>query len=212
MKVIITAVLIFTFPIYSNAQLKLGVKGGLNLSSLSGMVDFLKTAQGFGLELPDSYGVKYVPAFHLGIMAQYDLPSCFFLQPELFFSMQGAKEEVGNFSEISRLNFLKLPVYAGYKIKAGTGLDILFGIGPYIAYGLYATDKAYSDSGFFKRFDAGFSGMGGIQFNQLQITVGYDLGLVDQMDANGWKTAKDILGLSPIQNRNFKLSVGYFLK
>ena len=210
-KTIAIAVLSFSFSIYCNAQPKIGIKGGLNLSSMSGMVDFMKSAGELGFEMPAYYKVSYAPAFHLGIMAQYDLPSRFFLQPELLFSMQGLKEDASGYgSETSRLNFLKLPFYAGYKINAGTGLDILFGAGPYVAYGLFGSEGAYENPSIFRRFDAGFSGMGGIQFDKLQITVGYDFGLVDQMNVNGWKTAKDILGLSPIQNRNFKLSLGYF--
>jgi len=209
-KTIAISVLSFSFSIYCNAQTKIGIKGGLNHSSMSGMVEFIKAAGELGFEMPYSYGVIYTPAFHLGIMAQYDFPSRFFLQPELLFSMQGLKEEISGISEISRLNFLKLPVYAGYKVNVGTGVDILLGVGPYVAYGLYGSEGAYKNPGIFRHFDAGISGIGGIQFNKLQISGGFDFGLVDQMSVNGWKTIKDILGLPPIQNRNFKLSLGYF--
>jgi hypothetical protein len=138
------------------------------------------------------------------------LPANFFLQPELSYSIQGTKEEIASTTETSRLNFLKLPVYAGYKIDAGLGLNIILAAGPYFAYGLNGSEGAYGDDGMFTRFDAGLSAMGGIQFNKIQITVGYDFGLIDQMDIEGWSTAKDILGLSAVQNRNIKVSAGYF--
>lgn len=76
-----------------------------------------------------------------------------------------------------------------------------------MGYGIHASDDAFDQ---FKRFDFGLSAMGGIQFNKLQITIGYDLGLTDNVDIDGWKTAKDIYGLSSICNRDFKVSVGYF--
>ena len=210
-KIVTIALMLFSFSIYSNAQLKIGVKGGLNYSSMPEMVDFMRVASELGLPVPGSYAVKYASAFHLGLMSQYNLSSHFFFQPELLFSMQGVKEEApGIVSETSYLNFLKLPVYIGYKIKAGAGLDIIIGAGPYAAYGLSGSEGAYGDTGLFRNPDAGFSCMGGIQLSNLQITAGFDAGLVDQIKVNGWKTAKDILGLSSIQTRNFKLSVGYF--
>ena len=174
-RVIAIAVMAFLFSISGNAQLKFGVKGGLNLSSMSGMVEMIKAANELGLEIPGSYRVSYTPAFHLGFMAQCNLPANFFLQPELLFSMQGLKEEMSGYgTEISRLNFLKLPVYAGYKVNAGLGLDIILGVGPYAAYGFYGSEGAYGKDGIFQHFDAGLSAMGGIQFNKLQVTVGYD--------------------------------------
>jgi len=61
-----------------------------------------------------------------------------------------------------------------------------------------------------ERFDAGLSAIAGIEFRKFQITLGYDLGLVDAMDVDGWKTMKDLAGLSSIRNQNIKVSVGYF--
>ena len=88
--------------------------------------------------------------------------------------------------------------------------SIILGAGPYVAFGISGSEGSYGDGGMFQRFDAGLSAIGGIQFHKLQITAGFDLGLVDQMGFDGWKTIKDITGASSVQNRNFKLSVGYF--
>ena len=95
-----------------------------------------------------------------------------------------------------------MPVYAGYKIKAGSFLHILVAAGPYFAYGISGSECAYGDDGMFKRFDAGLSVMAGVEINNLQITAGYDFGLTDQLDVNGWNTAKDVLGLLSIYLNN----------
>jgi hypothetical protein len=192
----ITAIL-FLFAISVNAQIHLGVKGGLNLSKISGLEDVAHL----------NYSTSSATGFHLGLMCQLSLPVNFFLQPELLFSMQGAKEEVAGKKETKRLNFLQLPVYAGYKIGVGP-VGIILGAGPYLAYGITGSDNAYGKDGIFKRLDAGLSAIAGVQITKFQVTVGYDLGLVDQLDINniGLNTAKDI----SIKNRNIKASVGYF--
>ncbi|MDR2086207.1 MAG: PorT family protein [Dysgonamonadaceae bacterium] len=163
-----------------------------------------------GSSIP-GYTIGYASGVHLGLIVQYDLSTKFFLQPELLYSMQGMTEKATNQgSETSRLNFIQLPVYAGYKVNLGLDLNLILAAGPYLAYGINGSKGAYGSDGMLNRFDAGVSVMGGLQFNKVQITVGYDHGLFDQMDVNGWDTAKDILGLSSIQNRNVKLSAGYF--
>jgi hypothetical protein len=203
----ITAILFFS-TISVNAQMHYGLKAGLNLSTISGFEETNKA-------LPDAtipgYSTDYAAGIHVGFMFRYDLPVHFFLQPELLLSTQGVQEKAtGLETETSRLNFLQLPVYAGYKINAGSDLGIILAAGPYLAYGVSGSKGAYGDEGVFQRFDAGLSIMAGIEINTLQITAGYDFGLADQMDINGWKTMKDLLGLPSILNRNIKVSVGYF--
>jgi hypothetical protein len=212
---IIFALLFVAFA--TQAQVKLGVKGGLNVSTLSGMDKLANVGEGLLDEAGESLldgqlSVGSRVGFHLGVMAQFDLPANFFLQPELLFSVLGDKEKMGTRSETNSLNYLQLPVYVGYKIGAGGGLNVILGVGPYFGCGISGTDDIFkkNDEGYFKRLDVGAAAMGGIQFNKLQITVGYDFGLVDMMDVNGWKTVKDMLGLSSISNRNLKVSVGYF--
>jgi hypothetical protein len=78
------------------------------------------------------------------------------------------------------------------------------------AYGISGTDDVFKSDNGFKRLDVGASALAGIQFNQLQITLGYDLGLTDMTNMEGLNTAKELSGLSSVCNRNLKLSVGCF--
>jgi hypothetical protein len=200
--------ILFLSTISVNAQVRYGLKGGLNLSTISGFEDANKALA--DVTIP-GYSTGYAAGAHIGFIFRYDLPAKFFLQPELLFSTQGLQEEATNRkAETSRLHFLQLPIYAGYKIKAGSFLQILVAAGPYLAYGINGSEGAYGDDGMFKRFDAGLSVMAGVEIDKLQITAGYDFGLTDQMDVNGWNTAKDVLGLPSILNKNIKVSVGYF--
>ena len=202
LKVIFVLCLLTVGVISSSAQLNYGVKVGLNTSTLSGYSK-LSEVSGEDLEAKSKLGL------HAGVMAQLELPVVgLFLQPELLYSSLGVTEEYQGESESSSLNYLQLPVYIGYKINAGLGLNVILGAGPYLGYGLSGTDDAFDEM--FNRFDFGLSAMGGIEFNKLQITVGYDLGLTDNMGMDGWKTIKDLGGLSSISNRNLKVSLGYF--
>jgi len=207
-RVLTIIVASLTISLTTQAQVKFGVKGGLNASSIAGMEKFLKLgneAGGFGY---DKIETSYKLGFHAGLMAQIDLPGTnVFFQPELLYSAQGVDAEADGESDNVSLGYLQLPIYVGYKFNAGLGLDVIVGVGPYLAYGIYGNDD-YFDT--FKRFDFGFSAMGGIQFNDLQITIGYDLGVINAADMDGWSDMKDAFDLSNICNRNFKVSVGYF--
>lgn len=213
--VVITCVFLATI---AHAQLNLGLKGGLNVSTLSGYKD----ATTNGLDDLSTLDVKSKAGFHAGLVAQFDIPfTNFFIQPELLFTSLGIKEEYQNQKENSNLNYIQVPIYAGYKINAGLGLNIILGVGPYFGYGISGSDITFMDENghtykedifknSFKRFDFGFSAMGGIQYNKFQVTVGYDLGIVDLMNTPEWSTVKDQFNLSSISNRNVKVSLGYF--
>ena len=195
----------------SAQDFKFGVKAGLNTSTIGGFKDLWDSANEIGGDiLSGNYSTSYKLGFHAGIVAQCDFGN-FFVQPELLFSQIGVAEKLDSKTESSNLNYLQLPIYAGYKTPVGLGLDLLIGAGPYLGYGLSGTDNPFKkDEGMFKRFDAGLSFMGGIQFNKIQITLGYDLGLIDMMDMPDWKIAKDIAGLSSVKNQNIKVSLAYF--
>ena len=215
-------VMLVCFTLSAQAQIRYGVKAGFNASSMNSLDEMFNTLSGFELEDASiDFSSKFKAGFHLGLIFQYNFENKLFIQPELLFSNQGSKLEAklayGGItekdSESTTVNYLQLPIYVGYKFNAGQNLDIIAGVGPYLAYGIYASDFLGTDEDTFdilKRFDAGLSVMAGIEYDKLQMTLGFDLGLVDAIGLDGWKTAKDIYGLSSVCNRNIKVSVGYF--
>ncbi len=210
MKNLLKTVLCSTFLLMSvflsNAQMKVGWKGGLNLSTLSG---YKEIAHKVGY-VHDDYDVEYAPAFHFGITTQYEFNEVIFIQPELLFSMQGIKEKSKNETETSRLNFLQLPVYIGYKSNTGMNSEGIIGIGPYIGYGIWGSQGAYGKQGQFQHFDAGLTVMVGFQIKNFQLTTSYDFGMVDQIGIDKWNDIKKDYGLSGIYNRNFKVSFVWY--
>jgi hypothetical protein len=191
---VLAAFLLIAFV--SHAQINYGVKGGLNVSTVTGYPKVMET--------------KHKPGFNVGLVGQVNLPFNLFVQPELLFSQEGVKrkeivkgKDKKDFSSY-QLNYLELPVYIGYKFDAGLGLHLIAGAGPYFAFGLSGTNEPFKDM--MKRFDAGFSVMGGIQFEKIQLIMGYDMGFLDlRKDA-----MKKWAGTSKVSNRNLKVSLTYF--
>ncbi|KAA6352273.1 hypothetical protein EZS27_000455 [termite gut metagenome] len=219
LKALLAGCFCFFTVFVSNAQteVRFGVKAGFNASNISGTKDLMKGLNEItgGLNAAVS---KYIPRFHGGVISQISFSRHFFLQPELLYSLQGYREEyvidMGTYfpsgDQDYDFHYFQLPIYAGYKINTSQYISILFGVGPYFAYAFSGNDNTFGDDGILRRFDFGLTAMEGIQYKKLQFTVGYDLGLTDMVDINGWKTAKDLYGLSSICNRNFKVSVAYF--
>lgn len=97
----------------TQAQVTFGVKGGLNLSSVKGK---------------DVEGTSILPGFHFGVQAGIPLKDDLNLQPELFYSAEGAKMNTvlqGDGDELiegkanARLNYLNLPVLLQYHHTSG---------------------------------------------------------------------------------------------
>lgn len=93
-----------------------GVKGGLNLYKI-------------GVDAGDKTDLK--PGFHLGVLAHIHMSDQFALQPELVYSMQGAKTENDGDDWSVNLNYVNIPLMFqymfdnGFRIQAGPQLGFL---------------------------------------------------------------------------------------
>jgi hypothetical protein len=111
----ITAALLFSVAA-ANAQANFGVKGGLNLYKI-GVDDGDKTDMKAGL--------------HLGMLAHIHMTDHFALQPEVVYSMQGAKSEVNGDERKVNLNYVNVPLLFqymfdnGFRLQAGPQIGIL---------------------------------------------------------------------------------------
>lgn len=115
-------------------EIKFGVKGGLNISSLRGNYpsEIEKTESSIG--------------FNIGGFAEYQINDKFSLQPELLFSTQGGKVQFGNVDIVTqqtKLSYLQLPVMLKYKIIDKLHIEF----GPQIGYIVGARSQwEYKDS------------------------------------------------------------------
>jgi len=167
---------------------RFGVKAGASLTTLTG---------------DDVEGAKNKFGFNGGVMANFALNDMFSIQPEVLYSMKGAKVDDGNDGRIN-LNYIDVPVLA--KISTGeTGL--FFELGPQV--GFLASAKAKNNSisddvkDSFKTVDFGYAA--GLGF---QAASGPMVGL--RYNGAFTNSYKSIAGLDPkARNSAFQLYVGF---
>lgn len=184
-KFLAVVVLFFTVSILACsstfAQMRAGVKGGLNVSNL--YIDDI-----------DDENARY--GFNVGVYGQILSTEVFAIQPELLFSTKGSKAEYGGLIDQTikyNLNYLDLPVLAVFKLGKSAEIHV----GPYVSY-LLGANVSYSgdiantadkiDKDNLKSFDYGLSGGFGLNFGTLQIGARYNYGLAKIADSDGAKT------------------------
>ncbi|WP_338840541.1 porin family protein [Flavobacterium ginsenosidimutans] len=195
-KIVLAAIAVMTFG-WANAQdVKFGVKGGINLSNLTGDIENTSSKVGF----------------QVGGFAEFKLADKFSVQPEVMYSLQGAKiKESGEFYSYEgniNASYLNIPVLAKYYVVEKLGLEA----GPQIGFLLSAKNKwEESDNG------EKYSGKENIKDNfkstsfSLNIGAGYDFtenisaGVRYNFGVSNISDFKD----EKIHNNVISLSVGY---
>lgn len=160
------------------AQMRAGVKGGLNVSNL--YVDDV-----------DDENARF--GFNVGFYGQVLSSDVFAIQPELLFSTKGSKIEYGGglFDQTTKYNlsYLDLPVLAVFKLGKSAEIHI----GPYASYLLDANISHDGDLGsgvddidkdHLKSFDVGLSGGFGLNFGSVQVGARYNYGLTKLADSD----------------------------
>ena len=158
----------------SGLRPKFGIKGGLNLTNL----------------YVDNVSDEHVKAgFNAGIFAKLPVSRGFSIQPELLYSLKGAKDTYNNILQGSgeyrfNLGYIELPVLAVINLARNFNLQA----GGYAAYLVTANVKDVDNQGDingatdlnadnFQRFDFGLAG--GLAFDIENMTIGarYNYGL-----------------------------------
>jgi Outer membrane protein beta-barrel domain len=178
-----------------NAQIAFGAKAGVNFSDITG-------------ENVDSFDGR--TSFHFGAVAEIEISEKFSFQPELLFSSQGSDYsedfEGDDFDGTVKVNYLNVPLMAKYYVTEGLSIEA----GPQIGFLLSATDE-YDDEEddideFLKSTDFGLNlGLGYKLDSGLFFNARYNLGLSDNLDADGFETDG-----AEYKNSVIQISVGYF--
>jgi hypothetical protein len=132
---VLSSVIVMT----AKSQLKFGLVGGINESTLL-----------IGHE--NSY---YVTGFEAGIASEVNLSRHFYLFPELVFITRGDEQLEG------RQAYLNLPILAGYRIQKH--IELL--AGPTVGYLLSIYNEPYDIYNLKRKIDFGFSGAARFRIN-----------------------------------------------
>src|ERR1044072_8717406 len=145
-KKLILSIAALALSFAAMSQVRVGVKGGLNLSNISvgndGSVDNNRTLTGY----------------HIGVIT--DLPlikNILSFQPGVFYTTKGSKLESGSKSSPSltdpysrfstRPSYIEVPLNFVGKIPLGADARLFAGIGPYFAFGVAGKNKYEFDNG-----------------------------------------------------------------
>ena len=189
-----------------------GIEAGLNLSNQS------------RTNFPVNLDSKYLTGFNLGGIVDISYQN-FSIQPGLFFSTRGEKitiqlvnqdqQNVGASNSKITLNYIQVPIIFLYKIAFNKEANFHFGGGPYVGYGISASDNtdgksypaAFNKSSAnvlnYKNPDYGVSFVAGTTLqNKFIVDAGYSLGLANLY----------YVGPASLHNRAITLSIGYLFK
>ncbi len=126
---------VFVFTTQVNAQLRYGVKGGLNFTNVA-----------FNYAIPaDEIDTQLKPGFYLGAVVSYPINDMLNFESGLVLSTKGFnynhKDEVGSGATVtgydrSTITYLIIPLHVTYDIN-----QFQIGIGPYVGFGLSGKRK-----------------------------------------------------------------------
>jgi len=163
----------------ANAQFAIGLKAGLNLSTV--------TTEGISAD--PKIGYKIGPTAEIGLGPNMAI------QAGALLSLKGAKD--------SDANYLEVPVCFAIKFPIAIDTKIYVNAGPYFGYGLFGKTKIISGEKFdtfdrIEKIDYGATIGAGMEVLKFNFGLNYDLGLADVNKTSG-VTSK---------NGNFWISIG----
>ncbi|MEK8180936.1 porin family protein [Flavobacterium buctense] len=202
-KIIMAAIVLFGLNSIE-AQVKYGLKGGLNIANLNiDEAGFPKTSA--------------ITSFHLGGFAEIMLNKKVAFQPELIYSAQGAKFDFlfddgsGNLYDTEntfKLSYVNIPLMIKYYpqskffLEAGPQVGFLTSAKLKVEVVGFGSDTQGANQ-LFKEIDFGFNLGAGYNISKnAMVNVRYNLGLSNIAETESGDT-------TTINNRVFSLSVGY---
>ena len=182
-KYFLVLVCLSLFAFSAHSQLRFGVKGGLNLSGVSG-------------KNIDDFVDKNVTGFQLGASLEWMIVEQFGLEGGLSYSERGMKFKGG---DRNKTGYIDVPVNVRAKFPVSKTIKPYVNAGPYISFKISGDDNfdvmkgAVNDQWKAQSFGAGLNFGAGVEFlGFLQIGANYGLAMTDNYkESNGNYKVKD---------------------
>jgi hypothetical protein len=162
-----TIVFLFAAGPMARAQMRFGLKTGVNMAnvSLTGPVG-------------DNLALSNLTGFTAGPMIEATIPIIGLgLDAAVLYSQQGFKTKIDNVGETFKLNTLEVPVNLKWKLTLLKVIGVYGAVGPYLQFKL---SENLVDQFEAKSFGTGMNlGVGAELLNHLQIGVNYQLGFTE---------------------------------
>lgn len=195
-KLSIVVVAAMTMTTQSFAQVKIGVKAGLNIANM------------VVRDNAETYDMNSLNGFLLGATAESSISKAFAIETGMLLSKKGVK----NREQVSiHLNYLEVPIHAVYKIGSGKN-KFLIHAGPYLGFALsgvvktgaalgnvelkIGNDKEKHD---IKPLDFGWDFGAGVEIQDMTISFQYGVGLTNiivDSKTDGRMMSNRVIGIS----------------
>jgi hypothetical protein len=172
-KFLLSAALLVAVCISANAQFSLGIKGGVNYSTINA----------------NQFNSSSVAGYQAGIFAR--VGGGIYLQPELYLSSSGGQftSNDNNYSAHVRFTNLNVPVLVGFRFGA-KNLNFRVMAGPDFNYIMNTNDSfsqnfntAYNDFGHYKNSTLGYQAGFGVDIGPITTDLRYQ-GSLNDIDQN----------------------------
>jgi hypothetical protein len=173
-KLVVLVCVAFMGIISTDAQIVWGGRVGVCYSTIS--------AEG-GASVSGNAGLEIGPVLY------YSLKNNIYINSGAMFSVKNFSEG----DESINLYYIEVPLYVGYAFPIG-GLDFYAQAGPYAGFKIAESVPWDGDSGV-NAFNAGLGIVGGINIKKFKIEIGYQQGLVNVIDTDGFKATMGSLFL-----------------
>lgn len=162
-------VLCMAIAVPVQAQLRLGVKGGVNLSQ----ADFSNVG--------DNFKKDNFTGFFIGPMAEFTLPGVGLgVDASLLFAQRGVKVSNGESSTTLKQNGFDIPVNLKYTIGLGSMLGVYLAAGPDFYFDFSKDKRVYDTDVDKKKREVGINVGAGLKlFRHLQVGANYNIPLGD---------------------------------
>ncbi|AXG75155.1 PorT family protein [Flavobacterium arcticum] len=180
-KLLLSAAAVMAFSFATQAQeVKFGAKAGLNIADFGGDAETDGSRTGL----------------HVGAIAEIKLTETFSVQPELLYSMQGAKgKELGVEYDL-KFDYINIPIMAKYYLMEGLSIEA----GPQVGFLMSAKAEDEDVKDGYKGVD--FALNGGVAYDLpmgVFFQARYSAGLNNIYDGEGsddYKTTNNVISLS----------------
>ena len=178
-KIILSIMVMACFMSQIDAQVRFGIKGGVNFDSFK--------------DAKSELSVKNSTGWQAGVLMQIKIPVVEMgVQPELLYTVLNAKVNDASNS----IHYFEVPL----NVRLGLNLLLVrpyFMGGPYFGYALKLDGKAFKDN--IEKFNWGIGLGGGVEIWKFQLDARYAWGLQDVSRVQDFK----------MKNNSFRLSLGF---
>ncbi len=205
-KIFATLLLSVLMALPSSAQVKFGLKGGLNVTDMSLSSEVFDASNRAGFFIGPTVKVS-LPLTGLGI------------DGSVLYDQRSAKIEnnVGETQTIKQQQ-VAIPINLRYGVGLGSLANVFLFAGPQVGFNVGDDDYSWRDTSTYSLKKSNFSvnvGLGATLLTHLQLTANYNIACGKTADVTLWKTVSDAAGQvsglkSKSRNNSWQIALAYF--